>query len=166
MTRLAGIPQQGRTSDRAALMRAEFDAGFSRVPTVSEVDLTDVLTLRIGEAPCLVRLSDVAELIAQPVLTAVPSPVPALLGITTGRGSPVAAYDLGLLLDQVPAVPQWLLLLAAEPEVGIAFEHFDGYHRLPLTAAKSYRLVEIPALLDTIRKFRRPARDSDLEIES
>ena len=151
---------------RAAQMRAEFDDGFTRVPVAVEADLTDVLALRLGEVPALLRLGDIAEVIAEPVLTPVPGPVPALLGIAVGRGVPVAAYDLGLLFDQGPVAPRWLLLLASEPGIGIVFEHFDGFYRLGPDAARSDRLIEVPALIDTIRQFGPGSRKPLLERQS
>jgi hypothetical protein len=158
------IPHQG--AGRAGEMRIEFDASFARTPSQLPSDLTDVLTLRIGDAPCLLRLSDIAEVISRPVLTPVPTATPALLGITTGRGIPVAAFDLGLLLGQAVVGHRWLLLLAAEPEVGLVFEQFDGYQRLALGSAGSHRLVEIPAVIDEIKQLSHGYRNTDLEKES
>jgi CheW-like protein len=158
------IPHQG--AGRAGEMRIEFDSSFARIPTQPQGDLTDVLTLRIGDAPCMLRLSDIAEVIRRPVLTPVPTGTPALLGITTGRGVPVAAFDLGLLLGQATVGQRWLLLLAAEPEVGLVFEQFDGYQQLALGSAGSHRLVEIPALIDEIRQLSHGYRNTDLENES
>ena len=150
--------------DRAAAMRAEFDAAFSRVPVQSEAELTDVLALRIGDEPCLLRLSDVAEVSAHPLLTPVPTSVRALLGITGGRGSPVAAYDLGLLLDRAPVTPRWLVVAAAEPGVGLAFEHFDGYQRVSLGTSRSRLLVEMTTLIEAITRLT-PHHSSNQEID-
>lgn len=150
---------------RAAQMRAEFDAAFSRMPAVVETELTDVLALRIGVEPGLLRLSEVAEIRAHPVLTPVPTSARALLGIAAGRGSPVAAYDLGLLLGRAPVTPRWLVLAAAEPAVGLIFEHFDGYQRIALAAGGSRRLVEMSTLIEAITRLA-PHRSSNQEIVS
>lgn len=163
MIQPAPIPVQ--SGSRAAKMRAEFDAAFSRPPIDSQIELTDVLALRIGDEPCVLRLSDIAEVIAHPALTPVPTEVPALIGLTARRGSPVAAYDLALLLGRAPVAPRWLVLAAAEPGVGLAFEHFDGYQRIPLGLDGPGHLVEMSTLIDAITRLA-PHRSSNQEIES
>lgn len=165
MSRSAGVPIVPRqATGRAAEMRADFDAAFSRLPERSQIELTDVLALRIGDEPCVLRLSDIAELIGHPVLTPVPTPVPALIGLTSRRGSPVAAYDLGRLLGRAPVEPRWLVLAAAEPGVGLAFEHFDGYHRISLGPAGSQQMVEMSTLINAITRLthnRSSSQESD-----
>ena len=158
----AGIPAQ--LDGRAAEMRVDFDSGFSRLPVQLEVELTDVLALRIGDEPCLLRLSDIAEVIARPVLTSVPTLAPALIGLTAGRGAPIAAYDLGLLLGRAPVTPRWLVLAAAEPGVGLAFEHFNGYRRIELGPNGSQQLVEMSTVIDAITRLTH--RSSNQGIDS
>jgi hypothetical protein len=153
MSRHAGIPTQG--GGRAAEMRTEFDLAFSRVPVSTETDLTDVLALRIGDEACLLRLSDIAEVIARPMLTPVPTSAPAMLGITAGRGVPVAGYDTGLLLGRSPVLPHWLVLVAAEPAIGLVFEHFDGYQQISNGSTGDRRLLEMPALIDAVTRLTR-----------
>jgi hypothetical protein len=143
----------GDRVDRAALMRAEFDAGFARLPSGDETDLTDVLALRVGDDEVVLRLDEITELIARPVLTPVPSTAPALIGLTASRGTPVAAYDLGVLLGRPPATPRWMVIAAAEPAAGLTFEHFGGYRRIALGSRSSHRLVEVPALVEEIRRL-------------
>jgi purine-binding chemotaxis protein CheW len=163
MSQATAVPLEA--DDRVAQMRAEFDSAFARPPAASAAELTDVLTLRVGEQPCMVRLSDIAEVSAQPVLTAVPTPIPELLGIAARRGSPVAAYDLGLLLGRAPVAPRWLILAAAEPGIGLVFEHFDGYRRIPLGPEGSEQLIEMAALIQRITRLANH-RSSNQEIDS
>lgn len=163
MSRYGGVPIQA--DGRVARMRVEFDSAFSRSPVVPDADLTDVLGLRIGDEPCWLRLTEIAEVIAHPVFTPVPTSVPTLIGLGTGRGLPIGAYDLGLLLGRGPVKPRWLVLAAAEPGVGLAFEHFDGYQRIPLGPDGSRRLVEMSTLIDRIARLSH-RRSSDLEVES
>jgi chemotaxis signal transduction protein len=163
MSQVTSIPSPA--GDRAAAMRADFDSAFSRIPRQPQVDLTDVLALRIGDEPCMLRLTDAAEVVARPILTPVPTPVPALIGITACRGSPVAAYDLGLLLGRAPVTPRWLIVVAAEPGIGLVFQHFDGYHRIPLGMAGSQRLIEMSTLIDAITRFAHH-RGNHQEIDS
>jgi chemotaxis signal transduction protein len=158
-----GIPYP--TSGRAMEMRAEFDSAFSRPPRHLDTDLIDVLMLRLGAEPCMLRLSDIGQVIVNPVLTPVPTQVPALIGVTVGQGAPVAAYDLGLLLGRAPITPRWLVLAAAEPGVGLAFEHFEGYHRIPLGPDQAQQTIEMPTLIDLITRLAHH-RSSNQEIDS
>lgn len=161
----AGDPDEW--SNRAGAMRAEFDAGFARPPARFETDLEDVLALRLGDEPCALRLSDIAGVIAHPLLTVLPTPAPALLGIIGNRGSVVAAYDLGRLSDGPATRPCWLVIAAAEPTVGVTFEHFDGYRRIHRGSVEAGRLIELPLVVQTIRSLSHPThtqlRGSDRE---
>ena len=80
---------------------------------------------------------------------------PALLGITAGRGVPVAGYDTGLLLGRSPVLPHWLVLVAAEPAIGLVFEHFDGYQQISNGSTGDRRLLEMPALIDAVTRLTR-----------
>ena len=162
MSRHAGIPTQ--TGGLVAELRTEFDSAFARLPAPAGEALTDVLALRLGDEACMLRLSDIAEVIAHPVLTPVPTPVPALLGITTARGVPVAAYDLGQLLGRAPVTPHWLVLSAAEPGVGVVFERFDGYRQFSPGPNGSTQLIEMAALIALITQLM-PRRNSIQENE-
>ena len=144
-----GIPSP-RTA-RADGMRAEFDSAFSRAPKPADAELEDILALRLGDERCLVRLSDIAGMIAQPLLTAVPTPAAALLGITSNQGSVVAAYDLAVLLGRAPTPPRWMVITAAEPSLGLTFEHFDGYQRIPRDLTSTVLVVAMASVIETIR---------------
>jgi purine-binding chemotaxis protein CheW len=149
---------------RVAEMRTEFDSTFTRLPAPAAEALTDVLALRLGDEPCMLRLSEIAEVIAHPVITPVPTPEPALLGITAARGVPVAAYDLGRLLGRAPVTPHWLVLSAAEPGVGMVFEQFDGYRQFSPGPNGSSQLLEMAALINLITQLV-PRRNSIQENE-
>jgi chemotaxis signal transduction protein len=155
--------------DRAAHMRADFDAGFARRPRDGQDDLTDVLALRVGDDEVVLRLGEIAELIARPVLTPVPSTAPALIGLTASRGAPVAAYDLAVLLGRARTEPRWMVIAAAEPGAGLTFEHFGGYRRIRLGSGHAHRLVEVAALVEEIRHLgaaRPPAAHPRAVLES
>jgi chemotaxis signal transduction protein len=144
-------------------MRAEFDLVFSRPPRSAQTDLEDVLALRLGDERCVLRLSDIAGVIAHPVLTVVPTPVTALLGITGNRGSVVAAYDLAVLLGRAPSEPRWLVIARSEPSLGVTFEHFDGYRRVPHSSTESLLLVQMPSVLETVRALGRNSQNNRSE---
>ncbi len=103
----------------------------------------------------MLRLSEIAEVVAHPVLTAVPTTTPALLGLTAARNTPIAGYDLGLLLGRAPVAPRWMVLAAADPGVGLVFEHFEGYHRISLEDGGSQRMITMASLIETITRFTR-----------
>jgi chemotaxis signal transduction protein len=151
---LARIPSP-RTA-RADGMRADFDSAFSRAPKPADAELEDILALRLGDERCLVRLSDIAGVIAGPLLTAVPTSAPALLGITSNHGSVVAAYDLAILLGRAPTPPRWMVITAAEPSLGLTFEHFDGYQRISRGLADSVLVVAMTSVIATIRALASP----------
>jgi chemotaxis signal transduction protein len=146
---------------RAAHMRTEFDASFARRPEPAVNTLEDVLALRLGHERRLLRLRDIAGVIAHPLLTSVPTPTPALAGIVGNRGSVVVAYDLAALLGQPPAFPRWLVIAAVEPSVAITFEQFEGYQRIDRDQADPSEIVELPAIVATIREL---ARDSGRDL--
>ena len=155
-------------NERATQMRVEFDAAFTRPPKPADPELEDVLALRLGDEPCVLRLSEIAGVIAHPLITAVPTPAPALLGIIGNRGSVVAAYDLNVLQGGGSTTPRWLVISAAEPTVGVAFEHFDGYRRISRGHPEAGRLVEMPSVVETIRAIAgaRPLTPHSFDRES
>ena len=154
----------GRVEGRVAELRAEFDSAFARRPAAEGGELTDVLALRVGDDAGALRLSDLAEVLAHPVLTPVPTSVPALIGLAAGRGYPIGVFDLGLLLGHRPVEPRWLVRAAAAP-VGLVFEHFDGYQRISLDSAGSPPLISMSVLIDAITRLA-PRRTNPQEIES
>jgi purine-binding chemotaxis protein CheW len=115
---------------RAEQMASAFDAGFARAPEVGAGELLDVLAIRLGNAPHALRLAQVGGLYARRAITALPSPLPELLGLVSLRAAIVPVYDLAALLGR-PAqeAPRWLVLAAGAP-VALAFDALDGYRRL------------------------------------
>lgn len=170
-TRHAGVPQP--RTERAATMHAEFDAGFARPPAQTDTALEDVLALRLGDERCVLRLRDLAGVVAHPLITAVPTASPALVGLIGNRGTVVAAYDLCVLRGGPPSTPRWLVISAAEPSVGVTFEHFDGYRRVNRGRQDVGRLIDLPAVIATIRTIAgsrppagvHPMPSSEQEIE-
>jgi chemotaxis signal transduction protein len=145
-------PRSHRLDVRAAEMRAEFDASFAAVPMPRRADPHSVLSLRVDDEPCLVRLADVARVIARPALTAVPTPTPALLGLTFSQGDVIAVYDLGRLLGRSPLPPRWLVVAAADPSIGLAFARFDGHRRITGEEPGSV-LLDMTSLIGSVRAF-------------
>ena len=138
-------------------MRAEFDASFARPPAPPEADLADVLALRLGSGPAVLRLDAISAVVARPRVTAVPTPVRALLGVSAERGAVIAVYDLGLLLGGTALSPHWMVVLAAEPSVAVAFEQFEGYRRIGPGRTGLGPVLAVDALLETVRGFGQDA---------
>ena len=117
-------------ADPATSLRELFDLSFSQAPSTDhrDAETEKALSIRIGRDLHLLRLDEISGLLADPVLTPLPTPIRALAGLAGFRGTIVAAYDLRVLLGQ-PATsrPRWLARTAADPGVALAFDHLDGH---------------------------------------
>jgi chemotaxis signal transduction protein len=121
-------------SDRATLLRLEFDGGFAEPPRTRESALVDLLAVRVGRDAYALRLSEVTGLYADRTLTQMPGASVDFLGIAGFRGAVVPVYDLRVLLGHGGGEPPRWLVLAAAAAVGLAFDAFDGTLRLPSDA--------------------------------
>jgi purine-binding chemotaxis protein CheW len=61
-------------------------------------------------------------------VTALPSRIPELLGLTALRGSLIPVFNLATLLGMPPGVsrPSWLVLVACDTIIGLACDGFEG----------------------------------------
>lgn len=122
---------QARVNERAAQLREAFDRSFAESPRTGVVAVHDLLAIRVGTHRYVVRLAELSGLTADKKVTRVPSPMPALRGIASFKGTVLPVYDLGMLLGrQQAAAPRWIFVTAVTP-VALAFEGFDGYLRVP-----------------------------------
>jgi chemotaxis signal transduction protein len=135
----------------AARLRVEFDAAFARPIRALDTDLVDLLKLSVGDQQYELLLSDIAQLIADPVFTALPTSAPALRGIAMVHGAVVVAYDLGVLLGLPPTRPSWMVTAAGEPTVGVTFDAVRGHRRIPRAEAKTAPLVQMQPLVEAVR---------------
>jgi chemotaxis signal transduction protein len=161
----------------AAKLRAQFDAAFAVQLAPSAGAEIDVLAIRVSGRGYALRLSEVLAVHAERQLTAVPSPVPALLGLAGVRGLAVPVYDLRLLLGYgAGPTPRWVALARAASPIGFAFETFEAHWRLPLGAViagvddgNSFApgsvetedgprpLLHLPSLIASVTKPTRPS---------
>ena len=120
-----------RAGDRAAELRAAFDASFAAPPVPPPPRMVDVLRVRAGGIAYTLALAQVASLHADLRIVAVPSPARELLGVVAVRGTVVPIYDLASALGATanPAAPRWIAI-ARGGAVGFAFDGFDGYARV------------------------------------
>lgn len=118
-------------TDRAAELRHSFDLAFTQAAISRDTALQSYLAIRVGGDPFAIRLSDLSHLVADKACTPVPVSAPGLLGITALRSSIVVVYDLRVLLGYVAnGTPRWILLTAADPTLGLAFDEFEGQRRV------------------------------------
>ncbi|GLY17631.1 chemotaxis protein CheW [Kineosporia rhizophila] len=151
MTPLRALTGPSELAQRAAAMRAEFDAAFAEAPGSDETPMQDVLRLRIGVEERGIRLGEVAGISAHPPITPLPSRHPAMVGIVSNRGSVAAAWDLGLLLGGVAQSPRWVVVPAAEPAVALVFGDFTGFGRVPAAELAGEYLLSLAEVVHTVR---------------
>ena len=150
-------------------LRRAFDRSFAEPPAPPAPPLEELLAIGLGDAPFALRLRDIAGLHADRAITAVPSPLPELLGIARFRSALVPVYDLRALLDQGRAEknPRWTALVAAGPHlVGLAFERFDGHLRVgPRENAGARTLLSVASIMESIAhraELVAPPRSDDM----
>ncbi len=70
-----------RLTERAAELRSAFDRGFAAPLRVDTAAKQELLAIRVGAEPYVVRLSEISGLFADKKITRVPGGAAALLGI-------------------------------------------------------------------------------------
>lgn len=162
-------------SDRAAELRRAFDELFARAPAGATGKADELLAVQLGVDRYLLPLSDLAGLVADRRVVALPSATPAFLGVVGVRGAIVPAWDLGTLLGY-PAgerSPKWLAITKT-PRIGLAFASFGGQLKRPSSASNAaersdgahvreavrvdgrvYRIIDVRSILAAIEKEQR-----------
>lgn len=164
-------------SERAAELRREFDAAFSRPYTPEAPPQVDLLVIGVADRSYALRLADVRELLADRAPVPVPSHRADLLGLLGLRGVVTPVYDLALQLAHPRAdQPRWIVEARSPAPFALAFERFERHVRLPLSALAPvvsaeagafvrfsaklppYPLpvIDLPAIFQSVTK-RRPA---------
>jgi len=159
---------------RAATLRSNFDRGFAQPPPAAATATEAMLAIGVGDAAYALRISEIAGLVGDRSLTAVPSPIAALRGLVGLRGEMIAVYDLGALLGHGRSAQplRWLAVCGGAAQLAVAFERLDGYFHVPsvqvhtTSAAEDDHLrevvhadcatravVSIPALVTTITRL-------------
>lgn len=172
-----GAAASAASADALAALRREFDDAFARAPAPAAAAAQPMLAIRVGGHPYALRLAQIAGLHADRHVTALPSALPALLGVSGFRGQIAPVYDLAVLLGYpAAAAPRWLVLVrGAQPQpLALAFERFDCHflaapEQVLAAAGAAARdcvrgavaqggeagaraLIELPALRDEIRR--------------
>jgi chemotaxis signal transduction protein len=159
----------------AAALRQAFDQTFAASAGAARAATVDLLAIRIAGEAYALRLSGIAGLHADRRIVPLPGAAPELLGIAGLRGSLVAVYDLGALLEYPRSEkPRWTALAANERTLGLAFEELEGFLRLApqdLTTSGSAPgkhvqevahaggilrpVVDVASVVETIRRLAR-----------
>ena len=162
-------------ADMLRALRADFDDGFAPAPAPAAAAPQAMLAIRVGDDAYALRLDQIAGLHADRRVTALPSALPALLGVSGFRGQIAPVYDLAALLGYAAAAaPRWLVLVRGAQPLALAFDTFECHFSVaperivPAGAAQSWLcgtvegevaggpaarpLIALPALLDEIRR--------------
>lgn len=117
--------------ERLTRLRGEFDRSFAEPARSHDAEYAELLAVRAGGRPYVLRLSQAAGLHSDRPVTPLPGPLPALLGLAGFGGQIVPVYDLAALLGHpIPERPRWLVLAAGTPPLAIAFHELDGHVRV------------------------------------
>jgi chemotaxis signal transduction protein len=119
-------------AERLDTLRADFDRSFAAPLRRHDAEHDELLAIRAGGRPYVLRLSQTAGLYPDRPVTPLPGPLPALLGLAGFSGTTVPVYDLAALLGHpVPERPRWLVLAGGAPPLALAFHELDGHVRVP-----------------------------------
>jgi len=116
---------------RLTELRTAFDRSFAEPLRSHDVAMVELLAVRAGGRPYALRLSQTSGMYPDRPVTALPGPLPALLGVAGFRGGILPVYDLAALLGH-PAGdrPRWLVLAAGHPPLAFALGELDGHLRV------------------------------------
>lgn len=130
------VPERG--IETASELRAAFDRSFAEAPS-APVAYTEVLVLHAGGQPCAIARDALAALRTDLPIVALPSPAPALLGVTSVHGELLPVWDLGQLAHGAPVRGRrWCAIVRGEA-AAFAFDRLDGHLRV---AAPAGRVIE------------------------
>ena len=110
-------------------LRAAFDRTFAEAPRAPLAE-AEVLVLHAGGRPCAIARDELAALQIDLPIVALPSPAPALLGVTSFRGELMPVWDLGQLVHDEPARGRRWCAIARGETAAFAFDHLDGHLRV------------------------------------
>lgn len=167
-----------------AAMREAFDRSFAEPAATDRAPGERLLLLRVAGHPYAIRMVEIAGVVADRRIVAVPTSVPGLLGVAGIRGGLVPVYGLAELLGhgadgRDPARARWIALGQAAELVGLAFADLEGQLSLPAEAIVTASaaapaddaaphlartddgvrpIVSVPTLIEAIRRRCQRAR--------
>ncbi|GGC79413.1 chemotaxis protein CheW [Undibacterium terreum] len=152
MNNFAAPTDNASSANRQILneLRDEFDLSFSQQAGAGSEQAENFLVLKIAGDPYALRVSEISGLYADRAITALPSPVPELIGLSGFRGQVTPVYDLASLLGYPRAAkPKWIAALRHAAPVALAFEEFHIH--LSITAQQITGLEKDSHLHDAIQ---------------
>jgi chemotaxis signal transduction protein len=121
-------------ADRVTRLRDDFDRSFAEPARTLGAGSVELLAIGVGGRPYALRLSQASGVHPDRPVTALPTPVPALLGVAGFAGTVVPVYDLAALLGHpIPERPRWLVLTTGTPPLALAFHQLNHHLRVPIT---------------------------------
>lgn len=123
-------------TNRALELRRAFDQTFAEPARAVEEDPLHLLAIQVGGDAYALRLDEIAGLFVGRTVVSLPSPRREFLGLAGLRGDIVPVYSLGGLLGYPAASdpPRFVILARTEHTLGLAFDEFVGYLRIPRSA--------------------------------
>jgi chemotaxis signal transduction protein len=168
------VSDSSTVTNTAAELRDAFDRAYAISLSSDRSEQTEnLLAIRLGGDFYALRVSEITGLAKDRKTILLPSQIPELLGVAGIRGGLVSVYSLAALLGYGlnGNSGRWLALCGTEEPVGLAFNDFEGYIKVPFAqvyaqnnvirehvkdvarAADSVRaIVNISSILDTIKK--------------
>lgn len=113
-------------------LRRAFDESFAAPPVGPPADMEDYLAIRVGSGHYALKTADLSALEVSRQVVALPTSLPALMGIAGVQGQLVPVYRLGQLLghDADHQDRWWLAIVGVEQPIGLAIEELEGHIRL------------------------------------
>lgn len=136
--------------ERVHALRREFDGAFALPPPVEPPRAEEVLTLRVGGAPCAVRLADLAALRAHRAPTPLPGAPPGLLGVDAEGARLLAVFDLAALLGRPAGDLRWQIVPRADGEIALAFTALEGLETM--TADARAEVLDLGAVVAAVHR--------------
>jgi chemotaxis signal transduction protein len=141
-------------------LRRSFDESFAAPPRAEMAGQEMLLAIGAGEQDLAVRLSQIARIELVRRCMPVPDAPANLLGLVGSHDRLFALFSLAALLGRSSSEAQtWMMMVAGEEPVALAFSRFDGL--LPVAAGALSPLPEggsrhrlIPELVNAGGKFR------------
>lgn len=115
---------------RLTELRQSFDRGFAAAVRPDPAAGEAVLEIRIAGEHYLLRLAEVGGVFVDRKIVHMPSRSPEFLGLAGIRGMMTPVYDLALLLGHPASEPSRWFVIAAERQVGFAFDGLEAHFRI------------------------------------
>jgi hypothetical protein len=139
-------------------LRAEFDQSFAQAPSPPAV-VDDYLAVRAGGMTHALALTQIQSLHRDKKIVRLLTPRPHRLGVASFRGVIAPVFDLRTLLGfSVSGPTRWLVLTRGPCPIGLAFDTFEHYLRLPRGAGPEASvgrpIVDLTPILGALEKER------------